>query len=233
MSGTVGDRKRLFKVTAGNLRQNHLYVNGHYDFFPADCIGSSRRKDGTGRTVQIILDGLNKTIETDIGTEAGNGKPRRFFRERRWFGKFFEHHGIKTGDVLAMERVGDRRYHLYCFEAKRERADDWRQFLDEPPEGKGPTVLELFAGCGGMALGFKSAGFRTVLAVEWDKAACESLRRNVTDGVAQCAIQEIEQFPLADVIAGGHPCQGLCNLGERVPNDPRDQLWRQYMRAVA
>jgi hypothetical protein len=41
LSGTVGDRKRLFRVTAGNLRQNHLYINGHYDFFPTDAIGAA------------------------------------------------------------------------------------------------------------------------------------------------------------------------------------------------
>lgn len=39
MSGTVADRKRLLRVTAGNLRQNHIYINGHYDFFPKDALG--------------------------------------------------------------------------------------------------------------------------------------------------------------------------------------------------
>lgn len=43
MSGTVADKKRLFCVTAGNLRQNHLYVHGHYDFSPTDYIGGSRK----------------------------------------------------------------------------------------------------------------------------------------------------------------------------------------------
>ncbi|MCP4592439.1 MAG: DNA cytosine methyltransferase [bacterium] len=131
-----------------------------------------------------------------------------------------------------MERVGKRRYRLYPFDAKTERQHDWHELLDVPPPGRGPTVLELFAGCGGMALGFKRAGFRTVLANEWDAAACDTLRKNITERVAQCAIQEIERFPEADVVAGGLPCQGFSNLGERIPNDPRNQLWRQFMRAV-
>jgi len=100
------------------------------------------------------------------------------------------------------------------------------------PEGNGPRVIELFAGCGGMALGFKDAGFRTVLANEWDKAACDSLRANITDRVLNCAIQEIESFPKADVVAGGPPCQGFSALGKRMPNDPRNQLWRHYFRCV-
>ncbi len=84
-----------------------------------------------------------------------------------------------------------------------------------------------------MALGFKDAGFRTVLANEWDRDACDTIRNNITDRVLNCAIQEIENFPSADVVAGGPPCQGFSNLGERVPNDPRNQLWRQYVRCVA
>ena len=111
MSGTVADRKRLFRVTAGNLRQNHLYVHGHYDFFPADCIGASRKSaNGNGVAIRVILEGLGETIETDIGSDAGTGKPRRFFRGRTWVRRFYEYHNIKTGDVLAMERLGKRRY---------------------------------------------------------------------------------------------------------------------------
>ncbi len=233
MSGTVADKKRLFRVTAGNLRQNHLYIHGHYDFFPADCIGASRKSgNGNGVAIRILLDGLRETVETDIGSDARTGKPRRFFRGRTWIRQFYEYHNIKTGDVLALERVGKRRYRLYPFDAKTERQHDWHELLDVPLPGRGPSVVELFAGCGGMALGFKRAGFRTVLANEWDAAACDTLRKNITERVAQCAIQEIDRFPEADVVVGGLPCQGFSNLGDRVPNDPRNQLWRQFMRAV-
>jgi len=233
MSGTVADRKRLFRVTPGNLRHSHLYVTGHYDFFPSDCIGASRKsRNGNGTGIEIVLHGLNETVKTDIGSDAKTGKPRRFFRGRTWVRRFYEFHDIKTGDLLALERIEKRRYRLYPFEAQNHRVEDWHGFLEQPLNGRGPTVIELFAGCGGFALGFKRAGFRTVLANEWDAAACESLRKNITDRVAQCAIQEIDKFPQADVVVGGPPCQGFSNLGERVPNDPRNQLWRHFMRAV-
>jgi len=68
MSGSVAIRKWVFKVTAGNLRNNHIYINGHYDFPPKDCVGGSRRKTGLARGIEIVLDGLNDTIKTDIGS---------------------------------------------------------------------------------------------------------------------------------------------------------------------
>jgi len=235
MSGTVAEKKRLFRITAGNLRCNHIYINGHYDFFPHCCFGPPKRGASSDlRTgIEIHLDGLNETVTTDIGSDSKTGKPRNFFRGRTWVRQFFEHHHIKTGDLLAMERLTERRYRLYPFDAKAKRETDWHWILDEPLEDHRPTVLELFAGCGGMLLGFKNAGFQTVLANEWDASACETIRRNLTDRVAQCAIEEIDRFPLADVVAGGPPCQGFSNLGERVPNDPRRQLWRHFFRAVS
>jgi DNA (cytosine-5)-methyltransferase 1 len=233
MSGTVAERKRLVRVTAGNIRNSHIYITGHHDFFPSDCLGDSRRNgDGTGKIIRIFLTGLNKTIETDIARDAKTRTPRRVFRARTWVREFFEYHKIQTGDVLALERTGTREYRLYPYQTAGKREYGWREMVKEQLEGEAPTVLELFAGCGGMALGFKRAGFRTVLAVEWDASACDSLRANISDRIAQCAVEEIEKFPRADVVVGGPPCQGFSNLGERVPYDPRRQLWRHFLRAV-
>lgn len=232
MSGRVGHRKRLICVNAANLRENHLYLTGHSDFFPADCYGPPSSKGGTGKLLRLDVDGLPDPVWTDIPTEAKSGKPRRFFRRRSWVREFFIKHGIKPGDTVSIERVSTHRFRILPFEAKEQRQCPSSFIFKTEPEGDGPTVIELFAGCGGMALGFKDCGFRTVLANEWDRDACDSLRANITDRVLNCAIQEIESFPKADVVAGGPPCQGFSNLGERVPNDPRNQLWRHYFRCV-
>ena len=41
---------------------------------------------------------------------------------------------------------------------------------------KGPNVVDLFAGCGGLSEGFRQAGFEVIAQVEMDKWACETLR---------------------------------------------------------
>lgn len=232
MSGRVGHRKRLVCVSAANIRENHLYLTGHTDFFPADAFGPASSRDGIGKLLRLDVEGLAEPVFTDIPTDLRTGKPRRFFRKRAWVGEFFSKHGIKPGDTIAIERLGARRFRILPWDAKEERESPAAFAFSPEPDGDGPTVIELFAGCGGMALGFKDAGFRTVLANEWDRSACDSLRANITERVLNCAIQEIEKFPAADVVAGGPPCQGFSNLGERVPNDPRNQLWRHYFRCV-
>ncbi len=233
MSGAIGDKKRLIRVTEGNIRQNHLYISQHLDFFPSDILGPSTLADAlNGRAVRIFLEGLNETVETDIPTDKKTGRPRRMFRRRTWVRKFFEHHQIKGGDLLALQRTSVRDYRLYKYQVKAERCDSWREWIDDNFTADGPTVIELFAGCGGMALGFKNAGFTSVLANEWDAAACETLRQNITDRVAHCAVEEIDTYPQADIVVGGPPCQGFSNLGERVPYDPRRQMWRHFIRAV-
>jgi len=232
MSGRVGHRKRLVCVTAANLRANHLYLTGHSDFFPADCYGASSAKERTGKMIQLDVAGIANPVWTDIPTEAKTGKPRRFFRKRAWVREFFSKHNIKHGDTISIERVDSHHFRVSPFESKGQRDCPTSFIFNSEPDGDGPRVIELFAGCGGMALGFKDAGFRTVLANEWDREACDTLRANITDRVLNCAIQEIEEFPEADVVVGGPPCQGFSNLGERVPNDPRNQLWRQYFRCI-
>ena len=232
MSGRAGHRKRLICVNDANIRASHLYLTGHTDFFPADSFGPPSSKNGTGKLLRLDVAGLPEPVHTDIPTEAGTNKPRLFFRRRGWVRAFFTKHEIKHGDTVAIERVSSHRYRIYPFEAKADRQCPTSFIFDSEPEGDGPTVIELFAGAGGMALGFKDAGFRTVLANEWDRDACDTMRANLTDRVLNCAIQEIANFPAADVVAGGPPCQGFSNLGERVPNDPRNQLWRHYFRCV-
>jgi DNA (cytosine-5)-methyltransferase 1 len=231
VSGNVAHKKRLITVNAANLRHKHLYIRNHLDFFPKDSFGGSTNGRRAGKPVTLHVDGLAEPIITDIPSDAKTGRPRAFFRKRAWVGRFFEVAGIHEGDVIAIERLSPHAYRIYPFENKGRSHNGTKWAWTDPP-GKGPTVIELFAGCGGTALGFKWAGFRTQMAVEWDPEACETFSRNISERIAQSSIQEIDDFPHADVVAGGPPCQGFSNLGERVPSDPRNQLWRQFMRAV-
>lgn len=92
--------------------------------------------------------------------------------------------------------------------------------------------VELFAGCGGLALGFKQAGFEPVDAVEWDADAAETYRLNIDKRIRVTDIASATGLPKVPVLAGGPPCQGFSQLGTRDPQDPRNQLWRQYVRIL-
>ncbi|OBH31704.1 DNA (cytosine-5-)-methyltransferase [Mycobacterium sp. E1715] len=98
-------------------------------------------------------------------------------------------------------------------------------------------TLDLFAGAGGMSLGFEQAGygFESVSAVEVDLAAARTFKRNFGCPVFDGPIEKIDRFDTADVIIGGPPCQGFSPLGRDRDNESRaelNDLWRHYFRAV-
>lgn len=109
-----------------------------------------------------------------------------------------------------------------------------------PPAG---TVLDLFAGAGGMSLGFEQAGFSIETTVEIDAWACQTLRRNhPTTQVLEADIslltdQQIEGlvYSMPAVVIGGPPCQGFSHSmagPRRDPADPRNSLFREFVRTV-
>ena len=94
-------------------------------------------------------------------------------------------------------------------------------------------MIDLFAGCGGMTLGFEAtAKFRSIFAVEWEPDAAETYRQNFGDHVHCGPIQDVETFPNADVVVGGPPCQGFSPLNMQRVGLDRRSLWRQYLRAL-
>lgn len=67
-------------------------------------------------------------------------------------------------------------------------------------------MLDLFAGCGGLALGFEAQGFET-LGFEQDADACETYRKNLNGDCQQIKLTTETQFAEAEVVIGGPPCQ--------------------------
>jgi DNA (cytosine-5)-methyltransferase 1 len=97
------------------------------------------------------------------------------------------------------------------------------------------TVIDLFAGCGGMTEGFRSArrGFVPVAAVEWNLQAAATYAANFgEDHTLWTDIAAFRDVPKVDVVVGGPPCQGFSNLGTKDPDDARNSLWKEYMRVV-
>lgn len=105
---------------------------------------------------------------------------------------------------------------------------------------KNKKVIDLFAGCGGMSLGFELGGFETLLAVEKDAWASETYAFNhpstkVFTGDITKIKSPKKDFPQDEEvfgIIGGPPCQGFSLSGDRDPKDPRNSLFMDYMRFV-
>lgn len=106
-----------------------------------------------------------------------------------------------------------------------------------------PIGIDLFSGVGGMSLGFEQAGFDVVAAVEHDcvhAAAhefnfpkCAVIPRSVV-GLSGAEIREAAKIGAArvDVVFGGPPCQGFSLIGQRILDDPRNSLVREFLRIV-
>ena len=97
------------------------------------------------------------------------------------------------------------------------------------------TVLELFAGAGGMALGFERAGLESVALVEIDKDACATLRKNRPGwNVLHQDVSEVDfsKFDV-DVVSGGFPCQAFSYAGKGLGfEDTRGTLFFEFARAI-
>lgn len=99
------------------------------------------------------------------------------------------------------------------------------------------TGIELFAGAGGMALGFENAGFQSLMLNEFDKHAAETLRTNRPDwNVLEGDVREIdftEYEDQVDVVSGGFPCQSFSYAGHSKGfEDTRGTLFFDFARCV-
>ena len=123
------------------------------------------------------------------------------------------------------------------------------------------TFIDLFAGCGGLSLGAMRAGLKGIFAVEYQKNAFDTLRKNLIekskgefdkleisgfDWPAELPIGNYDiNFLLSekngfikslknkiDVVIGGPPCQGFSIAGKRNENDPRNQLYKSYLSFI-
>lgn len=103
-------------------------------------------------------------------------------------------------------------------------------------------VTDLFAGCGGLSLGFRQAGFSVTTAVEFDPDIARTYSANFPEvELFVNDIQSVDEDGLfsdvtANVVIGGPPCQGFSMAGSRIrggfTDDPRNYLFKHYLELV-
>jgi len=95
-------------------------------------------------------------------------------------------------------------------------------------------VISLFSGSGGLDLGFLSTGkFEIIFANDFNKAACETYAYNLGQHIIYEDISKLTNFPKADLIIGGPPCQGFSTANPaRSFDDPRNHLFKEYSRII-
>ena len=98
-----------------------------------------------------------------------------------------------------------------------------------------PNLVSMFSGCGGMDLGFESAGFHVAWANDIDPDACATYRYNIGQiHEGDVTSFEIPNVEGVDVLTSGFPCQPFSNAGSRKGvTDPRGVLYETTMKFVA
>lgn len=106
-----------------------------------------------------------------------------------------------------------------------------------------PNVIDLYAGAGGLSLGASRAGFTVVAAVEIDKNAIETHRKNfpktvhVAKDIRNVSVEDIEKqtgLNRTDIsgVIGGPPCQGFSSIGHGNVGDERNLLFKRFFEMV-
>jgi DNA (cytosine-5)-methyltransferase 1 len=101
--------------------------------------------------------------------------------------------------------------------------------------------IDLFAGCGGLSLGFDLSGdFESVGFVEYWKPAIDTFKKNfpksilLGEDITKVTEEDLKKLNgnSIDLIVGGPPCQGFSIAGKRDPKDPRNSLFMDFVRIV-
>lgn len=94
------------------------------------------------------------------------------------------------------------------------------------------TVVDLFCGVGGLALGFVRAGFDVIHAVDNDRVAVQTYRANLGSHVVEGDLSEPMDIPRVAVVVGGPPCQGFSSAGLRKSGDRRNSLVSRFAHVI-
>lgn len=92
-------------------------------------------------------------------------------------------------------------------------------------------AIDLFAGCGGLSLGFEAAGIKTI-GYEMVADCCDTYRKNLGSECHQEKITTETEFPKVDLIIGGPPCQPFSRRGKQTGKDDERNGFPAFIEAV-
>ncbi len=206
------DKKRLLRRDGRQCSAQPRLREWALRLFPARLHRRIKTVERTATPSTYDLDGLDRTVQTDIGRDAKTGKPRGFFRERKWVRHFFEHHEVKPGALLALERLSERSYRLSV----------------QPSEQTAPLeCAEFFAGIGLVRLALERQEWRVVFANDIDPKKVEMYRHNWPNNdhlvVGDIHAIKADEVPSCTLFTASFPCNDLSIAGrwEGLPEKSR------------
>lgn len=103
--------------------------------------------------------------------------------------------------------------------------------MEKKDKKRKPTVMGLFAGCGGLDLGFKLAGYDILYSNDFDQSLKETYEKNIGPiEIKDIALVDKTRLPKVDIVLAGIPCQPFSNAGNRKSvNDSRGTLFEHVM----
>ncbi|MGA9380731.1 MAG: DNA cytosine methyltransferase [Phormidium sp.] len=137
------------------------------------------------------------------------------------------------------------RYERIQKELNESDRDPYKIFIDvnTPPTAISTyKFVDLFCGAGGITQGLVQAGFQPIASVEVNAIAsatykfnfpqCHHFNGDIANFNFQNWLNEIDS-PEIHLVIGGPPCQGFSVAGKRDPNDPRNRLFKEFVRVVS
>ena len=103
------------------------------------------------------------------------------------------------------------------------------------------NIVDIFCGASGLSTGFSKEGFNILLGVDFFESAIKTFEKNhknsktLNKDMKKVTGEEIKKLvgkKKIHIIIGGPPCQGFSMAGKRQPNDPRNSLFKEYVRLV-